>query len=537
VNLRLLPLLLWIACAPDSGGPDTIRKPGDGDDTDDTDDTDDSGVEDDTGDVPDPGPPAPYLIVTTDALAEVAGELADYRVLTNHDPQVLRLSELPSEPDALVAAVQERLRDMQQDDLPLYVVLLGDAGDPALDLIPAIACENVLGDCYTDNRYGDLDGDRVPDAAVGRIPAHTPEQARAYLSKVQRHETETAPGPWNRRFILYASLSGFGADIETLLEFVMLEGLASVDPAFEIVGLYDNPESLFYYLPFEEKVVDLYNAGSVFTMYVGHGSSDRTEGLSVETLDQISCEDRMPIVAFFACNNGMYAGEDDSLAEAVLWKDDGPVAAFAATAVTHPYANAVGPYEFQRAMFSGDYQTLGPAIVAAKHAFFEESDDPIRTLIDFYAVIYELDDQADELLRQTLDLYNLMGDPALSLGLPDGRVDVAVVDGGVAQGQLSVQGTTPGVGAGTAWVSLEVPRNVVLGEAEVIDPDDPDPAVVQSNWARSVSTVVTMVEVPVAGGTFEASLTFDPDLPGDTFFVKVYASGADRDAFGYAVAP
>ncbi len=437
-----------------------------------------------------------------------------------------------------MAAVQARVAAAAAGaDLPVTLVLLGDAGDPAEDRIPAVPCENDHGGCYTDNRYGDLDGDRVPDAAVGRIPARTEAQVRDYVGKLARHEHQTRPGPWNRRFVLYASMAGFGEDIEQVLEFVMLEGLAAVDPAYEIVGLYDNPRSVFYYTPFEDKVEELYNAGSVLTMYVGHGSSDETEGLSVETLDAISCDDRMPIVAFFACNNGRYAGEEDSLAEAVLWKPDGPIAAFAGTDVTHPYANAVGPYEFQRSLFSGEHVTLGHAVVAAKRAALEPSGDPIRGLIDLYADVYDLSDEAPELLRQSLDLYNLIGDPGVALGLPRGRATVEVTSGVVRGGRLSIAGTTPGVRDGQAVVSLEVPRNVVLGEATDIDPEAPDEAAVQRNWTRAIDTVVVAQTVPVADGAFSAELTFDPHLPGDTFYVKVYAHDGVRDAVGVVTAP
>jgi hypothetical protein len=528
----LLPLIA-LAC---SGGPGPKGATA----TDDTAPGGDSGRAldtADTGEPPGPDPAGAYLVVTTAALAPVAEELAAYRAELGFSPEVIALADLPAETDALLEAVQAHVLAAADPELPTYLVLLGDAGEPVDDRIPAIACENDHGQCYTDNRYADVDGDRIPDAAVGRIPAQSVEQARAYVAKLQRHEQETLPGPWNRRFVLYASQAGFGPEIEIVLEYVMLEGLAAVDPAFEIIGLYDNPRSVFYYTPFEEKVEALYNAGSVLTMYVGHGSADETEGLSVETLDAISCEDRMPIVAFFACNNGRYAGEQDSLAEAVLWKADGPIAAFAGTGVTHPYANAVGPYEFQRAMFSGAHTTLGPAVVAAKRAAFEPTEDPIRTLIDAYAIIYELDDQADELLRQSLDLYNLMGDPAVSLGLPDGRATVDVTAGSVSAGALSISGTTPGIETGRATVSLEVPRNVVLNEPDEIDSENPDPAVVQANWVRTIDTRVVETQVGVVDGAFVAELAFDGDLPGDTFYVKVYAEDGENDAFGFAVAP
>ena len=54
------------------------------------------------------------------------------------------------------------------------------------------------------------------------------------------------------------------------------------------------------------------------------------------------------------------------------------------------------------------------------------------------------------------------------------RIELTRLDGASSLGFVSVQGATGQLKDGTAWVTLEVPRDVQLTELQEIDPDDPD---------------------------------------------------------------
>lgn len=524
--------LLWlVGCADPAtlsppGGDDSVAPNADDSASDDSaeDSTDDSA---DDSATPKPG----YLVVSAPDLLDAANEWAAWRAEVGFEARVVSTTDLvtdPSDTPALVAAVQAELAGMWVDGQPLYLLLVGDA--PARRThsgwaIGALSCENDLNGCYTDNRYGDLDGDGVPEVAIGRIPARTPEQVRAALDRTRDEEEHPTVGDYNRRVVFWAGPTGFDAQLTQIVESVVMQGLASVDPAYEILGIYGDPSSNYYAEPFEERVVGLLNEGASLSVYLGHGSSNESEGLSQAAVDQLDLGTRSPVMTLFACYNGLYAGEAESLAETLFFWDSGPAAVFAAAGETHPYANGVLPYELQSAVLTDTVARIGDAVVAAKHnAFLPADGDNVRELLDLYARAeygYSPDDLV-RLLHQNVDLYNLMGDPALLLQRPASRVTLEL-GGRWRSGAVTVHGAVPDLDSGTAHLSFEVPRDVLLGHG---------------SWEEAINTVVTSVDVDVEGGEFDAELSFDAsELPGDTFYVKVYASNAETDAFGAVESP
>jgi hypothetical protein len=481
-----------------------------------------------------------YVILAPSHLEDAAKALAQYRSETGLSPSILLRTELPSEPEDLLEAVRERLSEEWLEGQPTYLVLLGDTeGVESNDdgELPAFACENELGGCYTDNPYGDLDGDGIPEVAVGRIPASSLGEALSYVEKVRRHENAREIGPWNRRMALYAGYSGFGELIEIMLEEMMLKGLATMDPATEILGVYNNPLSSFFYLPFEEKVVDLFNGGSILTMYVGHGQAAEGEGLDEAILQDIDTGDRMPFLAFFACNNGKYAEDQPSIAELALFHDGGPAGVFAASDVTHPYANGLGPYELQRGIYGGAHDRFGDAVLATKQAWFSNAEDDFREFVDQFLPVFQLsEEQAAVTMRQHLDLFNYFGDPALEISLPENRLSISVEAGSASEGHLEVIGEVPGIDEGTILISLDLPRDAVNDDLAEIDQSSPDVPTVQENWERASSTQLAVVEAAVTGGQFQAVLDFDP-LPPGARYIKGYAWNEADEAYGFEWAP
>ncbi|MBM4396083.1 MAG: hypothetical protein FJ087_10370 [Deltaproteobacteria bacterium] len=496
-----------------------------------------------------------YVVIAEDGLLESAKALAAWREGLGYHPAVFKVSDLVSggaDPLLLVAIVQSALRGAREK-LPageaLFLVLYGDAPgefDDTSGRIPAIGCENESDSyvgCRTDNTYGDLDGDGVPEAAVGRIPVADAAEGAAFLAKLQAHETAYENGLWNRRVSLYTGQANFSPEIDLLIETAVMEGLKRMSHAFDIVGAYDNPNSPYYYAPFEDKVIDVYNGGSLMTVYIGHGSEESMQGLSTEQIAQIHCAHRLPVALFLACWTGNYAGEDDSISERVIALPDGPIAAFASTDVSHPYPNALLAYEAQRAFLDARPATIGEALRLTKDQVIH-NDDEFRMQVDAAAEIQVSKWMQKRLKRQHLDLYNLLGDPATPVKYPGSDVAFDPVTGKTPDGPLHVAGAAPGVESGSALVTLETERDVIRADLEEVDPDDPDPATVQANWAKAIDKVVVGVTVPVANGRFEADLTCPDDLPLGTYWIKVYAStdpaapaGTAADSFGAIQAP
>lgn len=479
----------------------------------------------------------PYLVVTVPPLLDAATAWAHYRAAQGYDVTVRLTSQLtdtPSDGTALADAVSDAAGELE-DSHPgalVHVLLLGDVEVEGRGGIPTVACTSYYGGGYTDNYYAGRKRSAAPRYAVGRVPARSLDQALAYLEKVQTTEAFTDLGTYNRRFFFYAGASGFDADLASLVESLVLQGLTNLDPAFDIIGAYNDPYSSFYYTPFDEKIAELLNSGSVLAMYLGHGASNYNDGLDATVIAELDDTSRRPFLALFACYNGDFSDSGDSVAESVLWAAGGPTVVLAGADITHPYANGVFPYELQRTLLSGAYPTAGAAVVAMKTAVVENDDD-VRALLDAYAALEGVDaSMADDLLEQHEDLYNLLGDPATPVRLPAQRVTFEVT-GSVSDGALTIAGIAPGIDDGTAWVTLEVPRDELLGELAPVDASHPDEATVQANWATAVNTVIVGQDVTVTAGAFEVTLDYDAaGLPGDEFYVKAYAYGDGRDAFG-----
>jgi len=486
-----------------------------------------------------------YVIVYDDSLDQAAGQIAEYRESTGfrtakHSvsdvlPDIVTVYDLVGVINSLLAIVKDGL----DDDAPVYLLLLGDVPSGPYELnghIPAVPCNNIIGGCLTDNDYGDLDGDNVPDVAVGRIPASTNEQALEYLDKLKRHESEYKVGLWNRRVSVYTGEANFGMEIDAMLEMAVMKGLTKVSHAFDIIGAYDNSGSSYYYMPFEEKVIDLFNQDNVMVVYIGHGSTEWTQGLDSDQVPKVHCKNRLPATLFFACHAGNYAGNDDCLAEELLWKDDGPIVTYGSSDVSHPYGNAVLVYESQRAVLNSRAPTFGLALLESKVQSIVNQDE-FRDFIDAAAQLEVPEYQLVIIRDQHLDLYNLLGDPAAAVRYPGSDAVFDDVEGGMSADQIRVQGTAPGVGDGTAWVTLEMERDVILWPLDPVDPDDPDQQTVQSNWEKAVDKVLSSAEVDVVSGAFEADLDVPDGLPTGAYWIKVYAYDDVSDSFGAVQAP
>ncbi len=481
---------------------------------------------------------ADFLILTEDSLLESAHEYATFRESLGSWTEVRTASSLQqgSNLGAFALNVQAWAREARENldpRLPLFLLILGDApeeSDSIQGRIPALYCSNMEGDCYTDNKYADLDDDGLPDLALGRLPLRSAAEVTEYIRHAREHETQTPPGIWNRRLALYTGAANFSPEIDAMLEFLVFYALTKVSYDFDIFGVYNNSNSDYYYTPYEDKVMDLLNAGNLMDIYIGHGSSDSTDGLSLYNLDQFSSDHRFPFAFFFACLNGTYRGEDDSLAEAVLRLPRGAIASVASSDISHPYGNAVLSYEVQRVSLNLRLETIGEVVQEMKRAAITNVDDNLRVVIDSSAAIELNESLYEPLLLEHLNLYNLLGDPALTMHYPDGQVsfDEDRLPDTMQPGTLTVSGSVDLFSEGTVTVSLECSRNAMLYETE----PGYDRQTIQENWAKANDKVVDSIEVSLVDGRFEAQLQIPADLPRVAYYVKAFAVGQGHDATG-----
>ena len=120
-------------------------------------------------------------------------------------------------------AIRERIRDVAKAGSLKSVLLVGDAplegavsrASPTVPThyVPSQVIWRFGGEKIIagDNWYADLDDDRLPDVAIGRLTADSAADLRSIVEKIVAYEKRPAPGAWRRRVSLVAGLGGFGA--------------------------------------------------------------------------------------------------------------------------------------------------------------------------------------------------------------------------------------------------------------------------------------------------------------------------------------
>ncbi|MFH1530697.1 MAG: C25 family cysteine peptidase [Pseudomonadota bacterium] len=493
--------------------------------------------------VPD-GPPvvpgADYLIVTAGDLLATAEAFRAYREETGYTVSLATVEQIIA---GGVAATDEDVAihiktwvamhwQARPQDRPMFLLLVGDA-DPAFNdpqkTIPAVRWLGLWEGCLSDNHYGEMDGDHVPDVAVGRLPVRSDAQGLDLLDRIVAHETIDAPGPWNHRLNVYAGEGGFGEEVDFFIETVAQKGLEAVPMAFDIRFAYNSPTSTWYYTPFQDIVHEMVTAGAVLTTFMGHGGGE----LNVPDLTAVKPADRYPMYAFFACSTGEFASDWMTESEEVMLQAGGPMAILVSTTTTHPYANAVNALEIEAAVFEDQPPTYGEAIVGMKwRSLYHESD--LRTLIDGFAETQIPQGEMEDTILDHMYSYNLLGDPAVRLRIPPSTVIVDAADATVG-GVVEVSGTAGGLATGTARVRIVCGRASVLHQlTPVEDPSDPDAvSVIQENWEKVMDHSVAEADLPVGpGGAFGGILEVPDTTPKGTYWVVVYAEDGAADAVG-----
>ena len=499
---------------------------------------DSEGDETDVGGSPAPVPD--YLVITAVGLLEAAEAFAAHRVTTGHTPLVRTVEDVAgagASRDEVIAALTSWVDhhfEARDAGRPFYLLIVGDADESYSEpdvMVPASYWPGAgYQPCWSDNVYGDMDGDHVPDLALGRLPIRTPAEGLAILKKVVEHETTYQVGPWNHRVSVFAGQAGFGAEADMAIEWLGQKGLEAVPYGYEVLFAYDNPQSAYYYAPFSEKVLDLLTSGSVLVSYVGHGGGE----LDVPNLSEVVVQHRYPMCAFFACTTGDFLSPSETPPEIVLKQPGGPMAMLVSTELTSAYGNAVNALELEAAVFAERPETFGEAVRLMKWRSRYHTDE-LRELID--AVMVELIGAAeiDAIISDHMYSYHLLGDPAIRLRLPPQKVSLDAGDADVDAGQAQAfGGTVENLVDGTAHVWLVCERSRVLHElAEIESPTaTASQPIVQENWQKALDHTVVEMELPIVAGSFSGELEVPLDTPPGTYYLRVYAEDGVKDAEG-----
>ncbi|MBI4577159.1 MAG: hypothetical protein HY722_12935, partial [Planctomycetes bacterium] len=244
---------------------------------------------------------------------------------------------------------------------PRYVLLVGDHEE-----VPACVDEWEA----TDNVYGDLDGDGLPEAAVGRLPADTPEELSRMVGRIVAAEREARPGEWQNDLAFLAGQGGFGPVLDRMLEQVYREVIVHhVPAAYDVDMSYANPVSPYCFPPpgFSGAALERANRGSLIYTYLGHGHEEgfdtvewRGRSYPILSTEDASAMDSAhpPVMVVIACLTGRFDGVE-GIGEVLMRRPRGPLAFLGASRVSQPYSNAVLGLELVRAALDPEVHTVG----------------------------------------------------------------------------------------------------------------------------------------------------------------------------------
>ena len=454
--------------------------------------------------------------------------------------------------------IRAGIRRIAEQDAVRFVLLVGDVSNDNQIGTPthlAAAKINVQwgseNEIATDNWFADLDDDQIPDLAVGRLPADSPAELANMVRKILDYEAASEQGDWRRRLNFIAGVGGFGPVVDSVLESATKKFLTEgIPPAYSISMTYASWRSPFCPDPrtFHDSVVERFNEGCLFWVYIGHGQRTFLDQIRVpdgvypimdsEDVPKLQPGRRRPIAVFLSCYAGAFDESRDCLAEQMLSSAEGPVAVIAGSRVTMPYAMAVMGNELMREYFQSRRGTLGELFMHAKRQMAVEvgkdSEQFNRQFLDAIAkVISPAPEQLREERLEHILLFNLLGDPLLRLH--HGKyVEVAVPKDVHAGQPIHVTWTSPV--AGRCRVDLVCRRDRTREAAPLrrqFPITDAGLRGYNATYHRSNDRCWVSKLVSIPAGLAETTLLVPAESRGPCH-VRVFIEGDQRVALGSA---
>ncbi len=328
------------------------------------------------------------------------------------------------------------------------------------NLIPTWSYEGDQGRAASDNFFASVDGgDHLPDLAIGRFPVAEPAAVTAIVDKILRYAEEVGVGPWRRKILWLSDVSSFMQErSDGIAGAVAARGFASLKlyPAKDASSTERTHDPL----------LQAFDRGQLLVHFLGHGARyvwrtgpnrDRRNNYDLFTLKhlhELKPTAKLPLVLSMTCWSAPF---------------------------DHPTADSIGE-NFLSLEGRGAVAFLGASWKVSPNKIFS---DLLLEELTSPGTIGEAIQQAKRRLgtRNLVENYNLLGDPALQLALPQHTLEIAVPG----------DGNVPEEGKGKdAWkIVVTVPEEGFAGSAVV-------------DWLDAAGEVVRSEHLEVRDATLEA---------------------------------
>ncbi len=284
-------------------------------------------------------------------------------------------------------------------------------------LVPTWSHTTGQGHSASDNYFVAVEGDDwLPEMAIGRLPVVTPEEVAGIVEKTMRYVSEPEVGLWRRNALLITNESrGFQRRSDRLADRLTTAGFSShkVYPAST-----ETSNELH-----TRKLLETFDQGQLFVHFLGHGGRyiwrtgppdlDKNHDLlTLDHLEDLEATGRLPVVLSMTCYSAPFDHPSaDSIGEKLLRiTDRGAIGVVAASWRNSP-SPAWGEALLDELMAPG--ATIGEAVQRAKHQVKN---------------------------RMFVETYNLLGDPAVPVAMPSGKIELAVVPAAAGDRPVQVRG-------------------------------------------------------------------------------------------------
>ncbi len=358
------------------------------------------------------------------------------------------------------------------------------------NLVPTWNYGTFDGHAAGDNWYADVEGeDLKPELAIGRLPVIEPDEVSAIVAKTVAYLEKPEIGPW-RRDVLWVT------NEEPVMQGWSDEMARALSPrGFAARKVYPQPQEEGAPVPADQKhLVDALAQGELMVHFMGHGGrfiwrtgppdwTKHRDLFNLDDLDLLPESRRLPLILSMTCYSAPFDHPTaDSIGEKFLrLPKKGAIAVIAASWRNSPYKQ-MSETLIKNLLTPG--WTIGEALAQTKR----EAHD-------------------DEFVKQ----YNLLGDPALPLALPDPLVLAA----------------RPAEGSPLPGVSARRPNGERLaGEATV-------------DWLDENGAVVSTERVKAKGTELDLRYKGQTEQAGAVRSARVYLqeTQSGRDAAGAIALP
>jgi len=329
-----------------------------------------------------------YLLLVGDASTDI-----------HHDVRNGRLTgasyALRAQPDTA-----EMLPSAGFGGMRTYAYSTSDPQLPNRNLIPTWQFPTGEGQSASDNDFVTMKADDFhPTLAVGRIPVVEPAEVKAIVDKTIDYLSKPMPGPWRHdvTFISTSEMASFKQESDKIAADLDRQGFAT-----NSVYTNSTDKDNAHYQEARSVLRDDLDAGNLLVHFLGHGGSyiwrvgSMGDLFSLDDVSKLTNAGRYPMVLAMTCFSAPFDNPtDDSIGERFLREANrGAVAVFAAS-----WQNSPNP-QYSRTLIEELLQPgkpIGDAIVATKAKITD---------------------------RGFVEMYNLLGDPALVLARPQGKLEI-----------------------------------------------------------------------------------------------------------------